>query len=109
MLWRRFGEYPFVDAYRISCSSLLGFIFMLHRHPMQHDSSSRIAVVTYLIGIISANILASIFGPVATPYIAFTLIGLDLSLRDFLQLRLQPMHLLGLIGIGSMLSYVAVP
>jgi uncharacterized PurR-regulated membrane protein YhhQ (DUF165 family) len=109
VLWRCFGEYPLVDAYRISCSSFLGYIFALHQHPMQHNSSTRIAVVTYLIGIITANILASIYGPVATPYIAFTLIGLDLSLRDFLQLRLQPMHLLGLIGIGGMLSYIAVP
>ena len=67
------------------------------------------ALSIYLVGIVAANLLASAFGPVATPCIAFTLIGLDLSLRDYLQLVMKPRQMFLLIVVGGLLSYAAVP
>lgn len=72
-------------------------------------SAAVVAVSIYLVGIVAANLLASAFGPVATPYIAFTLIGLDLSLRDYLQLVMKPWQMFLLIVVGGLLSYAAVP
>lgn len=41
-----------------------------------------IYVVIYLAAIVSANLIIGWLGPKASPFIAFFLIGLDLSLRD---------------------------
>lgn len=76
---------------------------------MKLSGFSTAPLLIYLVGIVAANLLASAFGPAATPYIAFTLIGLDLSLRDLLQLTMKPWQMFLLIVVGGVLSYVAVP
>lgn len=45
------------------------------------------AIATYLAAIVVANLLAAHYGPAITPWTAFALIGLDLSLRDRLHDR----------------------
>ena len=47
------------------------------------------AVILYLSAIVTANLLILEFGPAASIYNAFFLIGLDLSLRDFLHEQWQ--------------------
>ena len=47
------------------------------------------SVILYLAAIVSANLLILEFGPAASIYNAFFLIGLDLSLRDFLHEQWQ--------------------
>lgn len=42
------------------------------------------AIFFYLLAIISANLIVSYYGPASSIFIAFFLIGLDLSLRDYL-------------------------
>ncbi len=66
-------------------------------------------VAIYLAAIVTANLIAARFGPVATVYNAFVLIGLDLITRDRLAdfwgtTRLFKMA--ALILAGSVLSYV---
>lgn len=43
-----------------------------------------VAVLVYLASIVAANFAAWYFGPIAVPLIGLVLIGLDLSLRDYL-------------------------
>jgi uncharacterized PurR-regulated membrane protein YhhQ (DUF165 family) len=62
---------------------------------MTQRQQTTLAVLIYLGGITSANLYASAYGAQAVPIITFTLIGLDLSLRDFLQL------------LAGILSYLA--
>ncbi len=47
-----------------------------------------LAILFYIAALCCANLLAHHFGPSATPWIALTLIGLDLSIRDWLNVTL---------------------
>lgn len=64
-------------------------------------------VALYLGAIVAANLLVAHFGPSATPYVAFALIGADLTSRDALQElwggQLLPLALL--IVVGGLISY----
>lgn len=67
-------------------------------------------VVLYLVAIIAANLISAHFGPKASVYNAFFLIGLNLTTRDKLhdlwgQNRFRNMAIL--ILAGSVISYVA--
>lgn len=68
-----------------------------------------IALVIYASSMILANLLVSTFGPSITPIIAFLLIGLDLTLRDWLHFRLKTWQMGCLIvGTGG-LTYLLNP
>lgn len=64
-----------------------------------------IAIAIYALAIITANLLVAKFGPSVTPINAFVLIGLDLALRNWLALRMQPRHMPFLIVGTGVLSY----
>lgn len=56
-----------------------------------------------------ANLLVSKFGPAISPVLAFFLIGFDLSMRDWLQVRMRPWQMAGLIGASGLLTYALNP
>ena len=59
-----------------------------------------IALVIYASSMILANLLVSTFGPSITPINAFLLIGLDLTLRDWLHFRLKTWQM-GCLIVGT--------
>jgi hypothetical protein len=67
-------------------------------------------VVAYLLAITVANLAVVTFGPSITPYTAFLLIGLDLSVRDKLHEQWHGRHLwprmFALIAAGGLLSWL---
>jgi queuosine precursor transporter len=65
-------------------------------------------VALYLGAIVAANLLATHYGAKATPYIAFALIGADLTTRDTLQdlWGTRWVRLGLLIATGGLLSYL---
>lgn len=66
-------------------------------------------IALYAAAIIAANLLVAQFGPSITPLNAFFLIGLDLALRNYLQLKMtKPQMGLMIIGTGA-LSYAVNP
>jgi len=68
-----------------------------------------IALIIYASSMILANLLVSTFGPSITPINAFLLIGLDLTLRDWLHFRLKTWQMGCLIvGTGG-LTYLLNP
>lgn len=68
-----------------------------------------ISIFAYAAAMIAANLLVAKFGPVVTPINAFFLIGLDLTLRDFLHTRVRPVHMLGLIFATGVITYLVNP
>lgn len=67
------------------------------------------AIVIYAVAMTIANLLVSQFGPWVTPINAFVLIGLDLTLRDWLHTRIKPLKMLGLICATGLLTYALNP
>lgn len=69
-----------------------------------------IYVGVYLVAIVAANLIIGWLGPKASPFIAFALIGLDLSLRDKLHELWHGKQLIlkmgGVIIAGGVLSYL---
>lgn len=67
-------------------------------------------VLIYLVAIVAANLGVARFGPAFAPFIAFLLIGLDLSLRDRLhdlwRGRLLWFKMAALICAGSAITYL---
>jgi uncharacterized PurR-regulated membrane protein YhhQ (DUF165 family) len=63
------------------------------------------AIAVYAVAMTVANLLVAQFGPVVTPINAFVLIGLDLTLRDWLHVRLSTKRMLGLIVATGCLTY----
>lgn len=63
----------------------------------------------YASAIIIANLLVANFGPGITPINAFFLIGLDLALRNFLQLKMNRYQMAALIVGTGLLSYFVNP
>lgn len=68
-----------------------------------------LAVLIYTAAMVTANLSVAAFGPVVTPINAFFLIGLDLTLRDWLHVRLRPWQMLALIGATGALTYLLNP
>jgi len=68
------------------------------------------AIIIFLIAIVAANLSVAYFGPISTPFNAFLLIGLDLSLRDLLHEKWHNRNLglkmFGLICIGAGITYL---
>lgn len=64
-----------------------------------------IAILIYAAAMTVANLSIAHFGPWVSPINAFVLIGLDLSLRDWLHVRLKTWQMLALIGASGALTY----
>ena len=88
-----------------TCSSPTGKTNLMTKQQTQ----TALAVLVYLGGIVGANLFAAAFGPSAVPIVTFTLIGLDLSLRDFLQLTMKKWSMFAMIFVGGGISYILVP
>lgn len=67
------------------------------------------AIGIYAIAMTMANLLVAQYGPWVTPINAFVLIGLDLTLRDWLHTRIKPLEMLGLICTTGVLTYALNP
>ena len=63
------------------------------------------ALVAYAVAMIAANLLVATFGPSITAINAFFLIGLDLTLRDWLHVKLKMWQMGGLIVGTGLITY----
>ncbi len=68
-----------------------------------------IFVFIYAIALVLANLSISIWGPWVSPINAFVLIGLDLSLRDWLHIRLKMWQMGMLIASTGVVTYALNP
>jgi hypothetical protein len=68
-----------------------------------------IGVAVYVLAMVLANLSVLVFGPVSTPFNAFFLIGLDLSLRDYLHVRLSAIQMVLLISISGLIAWALNP
>lgn len=68
-----------------------------------------IAIVIYAIAMTLANLSVATFGPSITPINAFVLIGLDLTLRDWLHIRIKQWQMLILIAVTGVITYLLNP
>jgi uncharacterized PurR-regulated membrane protein YhhQ (DUF165 family) len=70
-------------------------------------------ILIYVLTLVAANLVVAWVGPVATPIVAFLLIGFDLTLRDYMHDRWQGRSLwprmLALITSAGLVSYVVDP
>jgi uncharacterized PurR-regulated membrane protein YhhQ (DUF165 family) len=64
-----------------------------------------VAIAIYAVAMTVANLLVAKFGPAVTPINAFVLIGLDLALRDWLNVRLKTQQMGALIAATGFLTY----
>lgn len=71
--------------------------------------NTKLAVAIYILSMTAANLLVAKFGPAISPILAFLLIGLDLSLRDYLHERMRAMQMLAMIVAGGALTYLLNP
>lgn len=67
------------------------------------------ACLIYAAAIIGANLSIAAFGPWVSPINAFVLIGLDLTMRDMLQVKLKPLQMGALIALTGALTYALNP
>lgn len=68
-----------------------------------------IAVCLYIGAITVANLIVAAYGTVVMPFLAFSMIGLDLALRNWLQVRLKRWHMGALILATGCLTYLLNP
>ena len=68
-----------------------------------------LALIAYAVAMTVANLLVAIFGPSISPINAFFFIGLDLTLRDWLHVRLKTWQMGGLIVGTGALTYLLNP
>lgn len=73
--------------------------------------TTKLAIAIFIGAIATANLLIAEFGPWFSPINAFVLIGLDLSLRDWLhdKWRDQIWRMGALIAVAGVLSYLLNP
>lgn len=67
------------------------------------------AIIAYAVSMTIANLLVVQFGPAITPLNAFFLIGLDLTLRDWLHVRVRPWQMGALILFAGLLTWLLNP
>jgi uncharacterized PurR-regulated membrane protein YhhQ (DUF165 family) len=67
------------------------------------------AIAVYAAAMIAANLLVAHFGPGIMPLLAFVLIGLELSLRDWLHVRMKPWRMGALIATTGLMTYLLNP
>jgi uncharacterized PurR-regulated membrane protein YhhQ (DUF165 family) len=68
-----------------------------------------IAILIYAAAMTVANLTIAHFGPWVSPINAFLLIGLDLALRDWLQVRMKAWQMGALIACTGLLTYALNP
>ncbi|MEO8835236.1 MAG: hypothetical protein ABI364_00690 [Caldimonas sp.] len=68
-----------------------------------------ILILLYVGAITGANLLVARYGPGILPLLAFVLIGFDLALRNWLQVRLRPWQMGALILFTGLLTYALNP
>lgn len=68
-----------------------------------------LGLIVFSVSLVIANLTVAMFGPVVAPINAFVLIGLDLSLRDWLHVRLTKAQMAVLILGTSVVSYLLNP
>ena len=68
-----------------------------------------LALVIYAVAMTLANLLVATFGPAISPINSFFLIGLDLTLRDWLHVRLKTWQMGALIVGTGALTYLLNP
>ena len=77
---------------------------------MDSGEGVMIAILAFLAAIVAANFSVAYFGPASTPFNAFLLIGLNLSLRDHIHEKWHGQNLglkmLGLICAGAAITYI---
>jgi len=83
-------------------------INLSQRDALSHKKSY-LAIAIYISAVVAANLAAAWFGPKITPLIAFTLIGLDLALRNRLALSLLRSEMLLMIAASAAISYLINP
>jgi hypothetical protein len=66
----------------------------------------RMLIAVYILAMVTANLLVWWIGPWASPFIAFCLIGLDLTLRDVMHDKLNRWQLLVVILAGGAITWV---
>lgn len=69
----------------------------------------KVAIGVYVVAMVLANLIVAKIGPVASPFIAFFLIGLDLVVRDWLHVRVKVWQMGCLIAVTGGLTYVLNP
>lgn len=78
----------------------------------QGDTMHRTAIATYIASLVAANLLVARYGPSVTVINAFTLIGLDFVLRDYLHDRWTTRRapkMVALIATAGIVSYLLNP
>jgi hypothetical protein len=68
-----------------------------------------LALIAYAAAMVTANLLVATFGPSISPVNSFLLIGLDLTLRDWLHVRLKTWQMGCLIVGTGLITYVLNP
>jgi queuosine precursor transporter len=68
-----------------------------------------LAILTYAAAMTLANLSVAAFGPAISPVNAFFLIGLDLTMRDWLHVRIKAWQMGLLIAGTGLLTYVLNP
>ena len=68
-----------------------------------------ITVAIYAVAMTLANLSVATWGPWVSPINAFVLIGLDLTLRDWLHVRIKAWQMGALIGFTGLLTYALNP
>ena len=66
------------------------------------------AAFLYVGAMLLANLLVSKFGPAISPVLAFFLIGFDLSMRDWLHVRLRVWQMICLICVAWYPTWILV-
>lgn len=70
---------------------------------------SIILIASYVVAMVVANTLVWWLGPWFSPINSFVLIGLDLTLRDVMQERLNRLQLTGVIVAGGIITWLVNP
>lgn len=69
----------------------------------------RMLIAAYITAMVTANLLVWWIGPWASPFIAFVLIGLDLTLRDVMHDKLTRWQMLAVVLAGGLITWGVNP
>lgn len=68
-----------------------------------------LALSIYALAMVLANLSVAAFGPAVSPINSFLFIGLDLTLRDWLHVRLRAWQMAALIAATGLITYLLNP